>query len=400
MNLDNLGADDPFRQRVRSWLAENMPAEPVPHGDRRAERDFDGAWLRRQYEAGWAGISWPREFGGRDLSADEQLIWYEEYGRAGAPSIRTRFVAMYNAGPTIIINGDDAQRARYLPRILNGDDVWCQGFSEPNAGSDLAGIRTHGVVSGDALVVNGQKTWTSYADIADYGELLVRTDPLAPRHAGLSWVICDMRTPGIEVRPIMTMDGVRHFCEVFYTDVAIPLSNVVGGLNNGWNVAMSTLVSERGTGSIGELPMLLRMLDRLTAQARGRADRNGEAFGDTSFYERIAKIRAHAHGLRAMSYMNVSRRRAAAKPGSHGSMIRLRWGELYQEACRLAMEVCGVDGIAAPSFDLAGDFEWTSRYLYSPSRTITSGTKDIQRNIIAERVLGLPTGREKREARR
>ena len=267
MDLAFSAEDDEFRDEVRTWLAENTPSERRPR-EGQAMRDYDLAWQRLQYDAGWAGISWPVEFGGRGLALTQQLIWFEEYARTGMRGIDARFVGLSHAGPTLIARATEEQQAFHLPKILRGDVVWCQGFSEPEAGSDLASLRTRAVVDGDELVVTGQKIWTSFADVADYQELLVRTNTEVPKHKGITWVICDMRSPGIDVRPIKTMEGGTDFCEVFYDEVRIPLANVVGVIDNGWSVAMSTLSFERGTAFTVDQVQLSSTVERLIEIAR------------------------------------------------------------------------------------------------------------------------------------
>jgi len=229
-NGDGLDDDPVFRERVRDWLSDHVPSErrPVRPTDARA---FDLAWQRTMYEAGWAGIAWPQEFGGLGLSLLHQMIWHEEYAKAQAPTVGVCFVGLNHGGPTLIARGSDEQKAEHLLPILRGDVVWCQGFSEPGAGSDLASLSTRGDIDGDDIIVNGQKTWTSYGDVADLQELIVRTDHSGSKHQGISWLICDMRTPGIDVRPMTTMAGTKDFCEVFYTDVRIPRRNLVGELH-------------------------------------------------------------------------------------------------------------------------------------------------------------------------
>jgi alkylation response protein AidB-like acyl-CoA dehydrogenase len=353
-------------------------------------RAFDTAWQRRQFEGGWAGIAWPVEYGGRGLSPVEQLIWFEEYARAGAPYIRTCFVGINHAGPTLIMRGTEAQKQRHLPPILRGDEVWCQGFSEPDAGSDLANLRTRGIVDGDRLVVTGQKVWTSYAWAAQYQELLVRTDPDA-RHKGITWVICPMDLPGIEIRPIETMAGDVDFCEVFYDGVAIPLENVVGEINDGWSVAMTTLSFERGTGFMAEQVALAEMLHKLIDVARSRSiDGSGKpAIEDEEFGRALARLQADVAALRSMTYLGVSRTIRRGQPGVEGSFLRLSVGETQQRITRLAMDLLGIDALdwSAPERHRGN---WSNDYLYGFSRTISAGTKDIQRNIIGERLLGLP----------
>jgi alkylation response protein AidB-like acyl-CoA dehydrogenase len=380
-----------FRQEVRTWLEEHVPTEGGDDRDFAAMRAFDTAWQRTQYEGGWAGIAWPKEYGGRGLSVVEQLIWFEEYARAHAPYIRCCFVGINHGGPTLILRGSEEQKQRHLQAILRGDEVWCQGFSEPEAGSDLASLRTRGVIDGDRMIVNGQKIWTSYAWAAEFQELLVRTDPDAPKHKGISWVICSMDTPGIEVRPIKTMAGDEDFCEVFYTDVEIPLANVVGGINNGWDVAMTTLSFERGTGFMAEQVALARSVDELIALARTRrAPGTGHlAIDDDEFAHRLGVLRAEVAALRAMTYLGVSRNLRRGQPGVEGSFLRLSVGEIMQRISQLAMEILGVDSLAWTPPQRHRNL-WSNDYLWSFSRTISAGTKDIQRNIIGERLLGLP----------
>ncbi|MGH9172294.1 MAG: acyl-CoA dehydrogenase family protein [Acidimicrobiales bacterium] len=389
MNLDVSPAEQDFRDRARAWLQENKPADEAPD-DPHESYDYELAWQRRQFEGGWAGVSWPVEYGGLGLSLAEQLIWYEEYALAGAAAPRACFVGLRHAGPTLILRGTDEQKAAYLPPILRGELTWCQGFSEPGAGSDLAGLRTKGVVDGDDLVVTGQKIWTSYADVATYQELLVRTDPAAPRHKGITWIICDMRSPGIEVRPIRTLAGPSEFCEVFYDEVRIPLANVVGGRGDGWSVAMSTLSFERGTAFMAEQVALERKIDELTQVAAEVVGPDGRrsALEDDEIARRLGRARAEVAALRAMTLAAVGRSSAQPQPGPEASMIRVMYGELEQRIARLAVDVVGPDGSSGGM--AARRRSWTYEYLWSLQATIAAGSKDIQRNIIGERVLGLP----------
>jgi alkylation response protein AidB-like acyl-CoA dehydrogenase len=269
--------------------------------------------------------------------------------------------------------------------------VWCQGFSEPGAGSDLASLSTRGVVDGDDLVVNGQKIWTSYAHLADWQELLVRTEPGSERHRGLTWVICDMHAPGVDVRPIATIDGGHEFCEVFYDDVRIPLTNVVGGLGNGWSVAMATLGFERGTAFAAQQVDLDRQIDRLEAAAASLPGPLGQprALDDDAVAAELASIRAACDAVRSMTYLTVARNARTAAPGPEGSLVRLYFSELLQRFSRLAMEILGPDALRLTGFEDG----FTRRYFYSYAETIGGGTAEIQREIIGERVLGLPRGR-------
>ena len=373
--------DIEFRDNVRSWLAEHAPSERRPKGGP-AMREFDLAWQREQFEAGWAGIAWPVEFGGRGLPLTQQLIWYEEYAKLGMKAIDTRFVGLSHAGPTLIARASPEQQAKHLPPILRGDVVWCQGFSEPEAGSDLASLRTRGERDGDELVVTGQKIWTSYAHLADWQELLIRTDPELPRHKGITWVICDMRSPGIEIRPIRTMDNGEDFCEIFYDDVRIPIDNVVGDVNDGWSVAMSTLSFERGTAFTIDQVQLSSTVERLIELARDRA-----LLGADDIAHSLARARADVAALRSLTYLSVSRNLRSSEPGPEGSMLKLQWADLYKRIMRLAVEVLGPESLAVGEEDEA---YWGELFLLSYGISIGGGTSEIQRNIIAERMLGLP----------
>lgn len=379
-----------FRQEVRSWLNENAPQEKVPPVGPE-HRAFMLEWQRKKFEGGWAGLSWPSEYGGRGLSLLQQVIWYEEYVRADAPDEGCLFVGLNHGGPTLIHRGDDAQKSFHLPRILKGETIWCQGFSEPGAGSDLANIRTKGVIDGDSLVVDGQKIWTSYAHIADYQMLLVRTDPGSVRHRGLTWVINDLSLPGITIRPIENLFGGYEFCEVFYDNVRIPLANVVGEVNDGWSVTISTLSLERGASFMARQITLSKTVERLIELARTvRAPGGfGKAIDDTSISSRLAGLRAEVAALQAMTYMGVSRIIGGGMPGPEGTMVSLCFGELIQKVHRAAMDILGPQGLF---YAEEGD-DWTTDYLDSFARTIGGGTSEIRRNIIGERVLGLPRDR-------
>jgi alkylation response protein AidB-like acyl-CoA dehydrogenase len=355
-----------------------------------AMREFDLAWQRTQYEGGWAGIAWPREYGGRGMTLTQQLIWYEEYALADGPDVGVNFVGLNHGGPTLIARGSEEQKAHHLPRILRGESVWCQGFSEPGAGSDLAGLQTRAEIDGDDLVVTGQKIWTSYAVTADHQELLVRTNRDVSRHAGITWVINDMTNPGVEVRPIHTASRESHLFEVFLDEVRIPLSDVVGGVDNGWSVAMSTLGFERGTAFTAGQVALHKSVERLIEAAATTIGPDGRrpALADDELAGRLADLRAEVAALRAMTYALVSRNARAATPGAEGSMVKLYYADVTQRLYRLAMDVLGGEGLHfVHKHDPGG---WTGAYMYSLASSIGGGTSEIQRNIIGERVLGLP----------
>lgn len=371
-------------------MACRKPSDRAATDGRTRDAAFDTEWQRKQFEGGWAGISWPKEYGGRGLSLVEQLIWHEEYARAHAPWVGSCFVGLNHGGPTLIARGREEQKVRHLPSILRGDEIWCQGFSEPGAGSDLASLRTRGVIEGDELVVNGQKIWTSFAPVADFQELLVRTDPAAPKHKGITWVICDMTAPGIEIREIRAMSGKRQFAEVFYDNVRIPLSNVVGEINDGWSVAMSTLGFERGTAFMSEQVELAEKLESLVELARGTVGPDGRrpAIADDEIAGKLSVLRAEVNGLRAMTYMTVSRARSGPLD-SRSSITRLFFAEIQKRMRRLALDIVGDEFFEPDSFGRTWPFQYYDGFRY----TIAAGTSEVQRNIIGERVLGLPRAR-------
>ena len=391
MDLDLSPDMADFRDEVRTWLAEHVPRDEQPH-EGTAMREFDLAWQRTQFDGGWAGINWPVEYGGRGLSLLQQMIWFEELAWADAPDVGVCFVGLNHAGPTLIARAREEQKAANLPRILRGEVVWCQGFSEPGAGSDLAGLSTRAVVDGDHLVVNGSKIWTSYADVADHQELLVRTSRGERRHDGITWVIADMHAPGITVRPIRTMTGPAAFCEVFYDDVHIPLSSVVGEVGGGWSVAMSTLSFERGTGFLREQVRLVRLIDDLIGFAGDRVDRRGRRrIDDETIAARLATARAEAQALRAMALADLSRNARRPQPGVEGSMLRLFYGQLSQRVHALAVDIAQEDGLEDRPYGRPDS--WSTNWYRTFPHTIAAGSKDIQRNLIGERMLGLPRGR-------
>jgi len=382
MNLDLSPEEQAFREEVRTWLEENKPKESQPE-DGPAMREYDLAWQRKQYAGGWAGIAWPKEYGGRGLSTSEQLIWYEESAKAGAPLAGSCFVGLNHGGPTLIANASEAQKTFHLPKILKGEVIWCQGFSEPGAGSDLAGLSTRAEIDGDELVVTGSKIWTSYGHIADYQELLVRTDPTSKKHAGITWVICDMRFPGITIRPVPFVDRVHHFNQVFYDEVRIPISNVVGEINGGWKTAMSTLSFERGTAFTERQVSLAKAVDNLIDRAKTRTSPDGKlTFGDAEIGRRLTRLRAETAALRAMTYVAVARNVRRNAPGPDGSMLKILVARLGKELNQIALELIGSDVV------LMNDI--SDGYLRSFASTVGGGTDEIQHNIVAQRVLGLP----------
>ena len=361
--------------------APRLPPKPSPD-DWPGRRAYDLGWQSTLYDAGYAGLHWPVDAGGRGATPTRHLIFLEETEKAGAPYVGANFVGLLHAGPTIAAEGSARQRARWLPPVLRGQEVWCQGFSEPEAGSDLAALRTRAWRDGDDYVVSGSKIWTSHAEVADWCELLVRTDPKAPRHRGISWLAMPMDTPGITVRPLRTLAGSAEFAEVFLDEVRVPVTNRVGEENDGWRVTMVTLSFERGTAFVGEVVACRRVLAELAREARG----NGR-WDDVPLRRRLGRLNAEFRALWRLTQWNVSEsERTGGVPGAGGSVFKLRYSHARQELYDAAAEVLGPEGL-----DLGR--EWTVDRLSSLSYTIAAGTSQIQRNIVAERILGLPKGR-------
>ncbi|WP_328399284.1 acyl-CoA dehydrogenase family protein [Streptomyces sp. NBC_00390] len=377
MDLTYTAEEEDFRARLRAWLAvalPTLPPKPSPD-DWPGRRKYDTAWQRALYDAGYADVHW-------DASPTLRLIFLEETETAGAPYVGANFVGLLHAGPTIAAEGTAQQRERWLRPILTGEAVWCQGFSEPDAGSDLAALRTRAVRDGDAYVVTGSKIWTSHAEVADWCELLVRTDPAAPKHRGITWLAMPMDAPGITVRPLRTLAGSTEFAEVFLDEVRVPVANRVGAENDGWRVTMVTLSFERGTAFVGEVVACRRTLGELarTARANGRWD-------DAVLRRRLGRLHAEFAALWRLTQWNVSEAQATGGvPGTGGSVFKLHYSHARQELYDTAAEVLGPDAL-----DLSRD--WTLDRLSSLSYTIAAGTSQIQRNIVAERILGLPKDR-------
>lgn len=377
MDLTYTEEEEAFRAGLRDWLGVALPELPPrpPPDDWPARRAHDSAWQRALYDAGYADVHW-------DASPTRRLIFLEETEKAGAPYVGANFVGLLHAGPTVAAEGTREQRERWLPPILRGDEIWCQGFSEPDAGSDLASLRTRAVRDGDSYVVTGAKIWTSHAEIADWCELLVRTDPEAPRHRGISWLAMPMDAPGVTVRPLRTLAGSAEFAEVFLDEVRVPVANRVGEENDGWRVTMVTLSFERGTAFVGEVVACRRTLAALARTARedGRWD-------DAVLRRRLGRLNAEFGALWRLTQWNVSEAEATGGvPGTGGSVFKLRYSHARQELYDTAAEVLGPDAL-----DLSR--EWTLDRLSSLSYTIAAGTSQIQRNIVAERILGLPKER-------
>jgi alkylation response protein AidB-like acyl-CoA dehydrogenase len=385
MDLRFSAEDEAFRAEVRGWLEQHLVGEFAALGDAGGPgREHEGFEVRRAWERllgrdGWIGLGWPAEHGGRAATLMQQVVFHEEYAQAGAPH-RVNHIGENLLAPTLLACGSDEQRARFLPPIRSGDELWCQGYSEPDAGSDLANVKTRAVRDGDEWVVTGQKVWTSLAHVADWCFVLARTDPDASKHAGLSYLLVPMDQPGIEVRPIVQMTGTSEFNEVFFDGARTAAANVVGAPGDGWRVAMATLGFERGVSTLGQQVGFARELDRVIAVAveTGAAD-------DPVVMDRITQAWTE---LRAMRYTAL-RMLAVETPGVEASIAKLLWSGWHQRLGELAMLVRGDAAAVAAGAD--GDLDELQRlFLFSRADTIYGGSDEIQRGIIATRMLGLP----------
>ena len=375
MDLTLSPSEQEFRDEVRSWLEANHPG-PTPEGDD-AGFEFRRAWQRKLNERGWAGLSWPEQYGGSGATLFEQAIFSEEVARSGAPQLaNTLGLAM--GGPTVIGHGTDEQKERYLAPILSADEIWCQGFSEPQSGSDLASLKTKAVRSGDGWVVTGQKVWTTMAHQSKWCMLLARTDPNAAKHRGLTYFLMDMEQDGVETRPLRQITGEAEFNELFMEEARIPDENIVGGENNGWSVAITTLMHERA-GLAFALQVSVQIALR---ELMDRAKETGAA-KDPIIRQRFAQLYAEAQVLRLNAYRGLTKLQAHGAPGPEGSLGKWHWAEVNQSLSALALDLAG------PRAQLVDD-PWTYRYLRARANSIEGGTTEILKNIVAERVLGLP----------
>jgi alkylation response protein AidB-like acyl-CoA dehydrogenase len=383
-------ADARFRARLRAWLAEHRPlrVERVPHDDASLADEFAFLrdWQRRLYEAGYVGLLWPRTYGGHDAPPTQQAILNEELARARAPQLLNR-VGVNNAGPTLIAHGTEALKRRLLRPILTGDEVWCQLFSEPGAGSDLAAVRTRAERDGDDFRVTGQKVWTSYAQLARWAILLARTDPSAAKHRGLTYFILDMTSPGITVRPLRQITGSTEFSEVFLDAVPVPRAHVIGEVNGGWGIALTTLAHERGTGFAFKEQVLARIaLEDVVALAR----RTGGA-EQPVVRQDVARGWIDVEVMRLLNCRTLTRLARGEEPGSESSLVKLFWAGLTQRLHELALAVGGPAAqLQADSPAAIDGGRWPQAFLWSRVGAIAGGTSEVQANIIAQRILGLP----------
>jgi hypothetical protein len=396
--------DEAFRAEIRAWLKENLPQGWFDSNFEMSSEErkkFNDEWPEKLFKGGWICATWPKEYGGKGLTTMQGVVLSEEFANARAP-MRADFFGDTLVGPTILQWGTEEQKKEFLPKILSGQVRWCQGFSEPNSGSDLASLKTSAILDGDEWVINGQKVWTTQGHHANYCFLLTRTDPDAPKHKGISYLLVPMDQPGVEVRGIVQPDGTAEFCEVFFTNARCPKDNVVGGVNNGWQVANSTLAFERGTSATTGYRRFEEEYNIIVAAAK----RNG-AINDPVIRQRLMKFYAKIHilrfhGLRSLSAtLNNSRDLSVAAIGAFNKMY---WSEMHKEAMELGLDIYGPEAMLV---DCGGDGSWPgtarerrrpgypvsammSAFFFSRSETIWGGTSQIQRNIVGERVLGLP----------
>jgi len=378
MDLTFTEAETAFRDELRGWLAENRPGE-TPEGEDAAyqwRRDFQ----RRLADGGWAAVHWPVEYGGRGATLTQSAVFFEELARAGAP-LPANVLGLMLAGPTIMIWGTPEQKDRYLAPIVTAEEIWCQGFSEPEAGSDLAALKTRAVKHGGEWVVTGQKVWTSGAQYSKWCMLVARTDTEVPKHKGLTYFLLDMEQDAVQVRPLRQITGEAEFNELFIEEARIPEENVLGGVGNGWKVALTTLMNERAGLAFFLQVRLRQLLDRLLAQAaeRGQLD-------DPVIADRLGELHLKAEVLRLTAYRGLTQIERYGQPGPEGSLTKWMWSETNQQLAQLAADLIGPQALAAGT-------PWSYELLRSRGNTIEGGTTEILKNIVAERVLGLPRAR-------
>jgi alkylation response protein AidB-like acyl-CoA dehydrogenase len=375
VDLTLTDAEQAFRDEVRAWLADNHPG-PEPEGDPE-KFEFQRRWQKQLHEAGWAGVAWPKEYGGRGASLIEQAIFSSEMARARAPR-PANILGLVMGGPVVMAHGSEEQKERFLEPILSAEEIWCQGFSEPESGSDLASLKTKAVKDNGGWRATGQKVWTTLAHTAKWCMLVARTDSDVPKHKGLTYFICDMEQDGVEVRPLVQITGEAEFNEVFFEDAYIPDENVIGGIGNGWMVAITTLMNERaGIGAasaVGLANDLETLIELISERGLG---------SDPLIRQEVARLKIGSEALRLGSMRALSQQMKTGIPGPEGSVAKWEWGALNQRLTELATDVLGPAG-------LDPDEEWTYKLLRSRANSIEGGTTEVLKNIIAERVLGLP----------
>jgi alkylation response protein AidB-like acyl-CoA dehydrogenase len=365
-----------FQAEVRKWLEENHPG-PSPEGDDDAEFAFRREWQRKMHEAGWAGISWPEEYGGKGATLIEQAIFNEELGRQRVPR-PANVLGLVMGGPVVIAHGREEQKERYLDPILSGEEIWCQGFSEPESGSDLASLKTRAVKSNGTWKVTGQKVWTTYAHEAKWCMLLARTDQDAPKHKGITYFLLDMDQPNVDVRPLRQITGEAEFNEIFMEEAEIPDENIIGEVGGGWNVAITTLMFERAGLGAAAVMGLKRSLEDLIELIKEKG-----LEGDPILRQKVAELQTGIEAMRLGGLRALTATMKTGIPGPEGSLGKWQWAKYNQALTELGSEVAGPDGITVGT-------DWSYRFLRSRANSIEGGTTEVLQNIIAERVLGLP----------
>ena len=366
-----------FRDELRAWLADNKPAAESSNGDEATAYSRRRDFQRQLYEGGWAAPAWPTEYGGRGATQTESAIWFEEIGRAGVP-LPANVLGILLAGPTIMTWGTDEQKERYLTPILSAEEIWCQGFSEPEAGSDLASLKTRAVKDGDEWVVTGQKVWTSGAQYSKWCMLVARSDSEVPKHKGLTYFIMDMEQDAIQIRPLRQITGSPEFNELFIEEARIPDANILGGEGNGWKVALTTLMNERaGLGFLLQIH-LRQLLDELisTAAQRGLLE-------DALYADAIAELHVRTEAVRLLAWKGLTDVQRYGQPGPEGSLVKWLWSDTNQRLTQLAVDIVGPEALTAST-------DWSYEQLRARGNSIEGGTTEVLKNIVAERVLGLP----------
>jgi len=393
MDLAYTAEHEALRKKVRAWLKNNLPKKDRTNqsveveGERVAESK---AWQRKLYQGGYVAMGWPKKYGGQEADIMTQTVANEELVAARAPSL-IGMMGLQMVGPTLIQWGTEEQKERYLPRILTADDIWCQGYSEPGSGSDLASLKTRAELVGDEFIINGQKVWTSYAHIADWMFCLVRTDVEAPKHKGISYVLIDMKSPGITVRPLVQMNGDSGFNEVFFEDVRVPRKNLIGELNQGWLVANSTLSHERNM--LGSTTRTQLMFDGVLNLARTRQRGGKPAAADPVIQQRLADLLTRVEAMKLHSYRQLTDAIRGRSPGIAASVNKLVSTELNHDISALAMEILGSYSTLSKKSEHAVDRAmWPWEFMFTMGMIIGGGTSQIQKNIISERGLGMPKG--------
>ncbi len=389
MDLTLSPSEEEFRDEVRAWLEDNHPG-PEPEGDLDAVIAFRREWQHMLHAGGWAGISWPKEYGGRGATMIEQAIFVGEAARMETPS-PANVLGLAMGGPVVIAHGTEEQKKRYLEPILTAEEIWCQGFSEPESGSDLASLKTRAVKDGDEWVVTGQKVWTTLAQFSKWCMLVARTDPDAAKHQGLTYFLMDMEQEAVQVRPLVQITGEGEFNEIFIEGARIPEENVVGGVGNGWSVAITTLMNERAGLAFGAIAQIQKSLASLARLAGEVGENGGTAAEDSYFRQRIAQLHIEAETMRLNAYRGLTKTMQSGIPGPEGSLGKWQWADINQGLAELALEIEGAHAVLARGSEQAiENGSWQYAFLRSRANSIEGGTTDILKNIIAERVLGLP----------